>query len=179
MWIASVIAHLVLPAAGTPLCGPEAVARMVEGAPRDRVMIENRTPGDWPEQWAIASVEIALETSSGRLVVDTVRGGPGRGSPQRFRAGPGPVALTAEPDLPDGATRIALGFAGFAPGARFSFTVDFDDTVSAGAGTTIEGAEIAGAEFTARFRSADGVEEIWTGRFDGRGEARATAPCVS
>ncbi len=174
-----VLLALALPATARALCGPEAVARVAEGAPRDRVVIENRTPEDRTGRWTVVAAEIALEGSAGRLVLDTVRGGAGRGSPQRFRPVPGPVALVAEPDLPDGATRIPLAFEGFGPGARFAFTVDFDDTVSPGAGTTIEGAEIEGARFTARFRSEDGVEETWSGLFDGRGEARAAAPCVS
>ncbi|MEM6489285.1 MAG: hypothetical protein AAF677_13635 [Pseudomonadota bacterium] len=158
------------------VCGPTARVTFREGAPVDRYLIENLSPGDW----AIARLEIALAGSAGRLVFDTVGGGPGRNVAQPFvvRSGEGDAALAAMPDIPDGAEAMVLAFERFMPGQVFRFTIDMDDRL-AGWGTTVDGPEIEGAAVTVRFVDAGGAAVEVFASFDGQAVARPTMPCVS
>ncbi len=157
------------------VCGPAAQASFAEGAPVDRFEIANISAGPW----AVDRAEIALEGSSGRLVFDTARGGPGRNVPQPFRALEGAARLAERPDVPDGAETLALAFALFPPGARFAFTIDMDDRISGAGGTTVADQEITGATLTVTFRHADGGTATYSGAFDAEALAVAAAPCVS
>jgi hypothetical protein len=158
-----------------PVCGPTAVAAHREAAPSDRLGLENRSP----EGWSIAEAEILLAGSSGRLIFDSEPGGPGTSMARPFRAAGGTARLAAPPDLPDGSETLALAFESFPWGAAFRFTADLDDRATGRAGSTIEGAEIAGARLRVTFVHADGHAETHEGLFDDRGEARAAAPCLS
>jgi hypothetical protein len=158
-----------------PVCGPAATVLHAEGAPADRVVMRNISQG----AWGIARASIDLAGSAGRLIFDTVPDGAGTNVAQPFRPAGGAAVLAAPPAIPDGAEAMSLAFAAFPPGARFGFTIDLDDRLTARPGPTVAGAETAGARFTVTFRHADGTTETHEGPFDERGGARAAAPCVS
>ncbi|MEO0819850.1 MAG: aggregation factor core [Pseudomonadota bacterium] len=175
MLAALLLAHVATSPA-EPICGPTAIVHVAEGAPVDRFLIENVSP----RGWAIAGVEIALPGSAGRLVFDTVPGGAGINVAQPFvsRAG-ADVRLAAAPEVADGDERLSLAFEAFPAGAAYAFTIDLDDRVSAGGGTRVSGAEIAGASVLVRFARAEGGEESHAGTFDEVARARAASPCLS
>lgn len=164
-------------AATLPVCGPALDVAYSEGAPRDRMVLVNRST----EDWAVSRVEIDLGGSAGRLIFDTAAGGPGSSVHQPWRAEAGDARLADLPLVADGARGITLSFEQFATGGRFVFSLDLDDTAdpSGFVGTTIAGAEIAGATVRATFVLPDGTAETHDGVFDDRAEARATAPCLS
>ncbi|MEO0623949.1 MAG: aggregation factor core [Pseudomonadota bacterium] len=167
---------LLLVSTALPVCGPAADIAYREGAPTDTITLINS--GD--PAWQITGAEILLGPSAGRLIFDTVPGGPGTQVSQPFRPGAGEAALADIPVIADGAESLTLQFAAFPAGARFAFTTDLDDRVSgAQAGTMISGAEIAGAQVTVSFAHPSGAEESHSGAFDAQAEARAAAPCLS
>jgi hypothetical protein len=161
------------------VCGPSATALHREGAPADLVVIENRST----DPWSIVEAQIDLGGSAGRLIFDTVPGGPGTSMSQPFRTAGGTARLAEPPVIPDGTQVLTLRFAEFPAGASFRFTIDLDDRVSGGyAGSTIQTAEIEDALLRVTFRHDDDeadAAEGHEGLFDSDAEARAAAPCVS
>lgn len=162
-----------------PVCGPTAFVTYREGAPVDRIAVENLSQDDW----SITSVEIALAGSAGSLVFDTLPGGQGLNSAQPFRSGPrsgqAEARLAAIPDLGDGDEQLTLEFEVFPPAARFWFSTDLD-VMAIGRGSTIlDPSDIAGATVSVTFEHARGGEETHIAAFDTRATARPAAPCLS
>lgn len=167
---------LLLALLSTPACGPTLEAVFIEGAPRDRFDLISHAEAPWQ----VSRVEIVLEGSAGALIFDTAEGGPGRLVSQPFQTGAGEAVLAEVPTLADGARRLVLRFETFEGGQRFGFTTDLDDTSPSGAiGTTIAGAEIAGASVVATFTGPDGARVRQRASFDASATARVAMPCTS
>ncbi len=179
--LTATLALTALPAAATGnliVCGPAAIVSFAEGAPVDRIRIENHSRGPW----VIDTLTVTLAGSAGQLVFDTVRGGAGVNVAQQFRVLSGGEMVLSRPAIGDGDESLTLMFEGFASGSRAVFGIDLDDRVTGYGGTSVSGGEIAGATVTVRFADpATGADqtETFEGRFESDGIAIAAAPCLS
>ena len=157
--------------AAAETCGVDIQARFIESAPRDRFEFVNTSsvPAD------IASLNLDLRPSAGRLIFDTESGGTGVEVFQLFRGEDGDAELSAAPVIKDGDDRLALAFKSFAAGQTYRFSIDVDDqlTNSDLGQIRVSGGEMQGAELVAQ--TVDGA--IYRAVFDGRNRARMTAPC--
>lgn len=133
-------------------CGPAFSVRFIEGAPRDRFVIENTAQ----DGGAIDSVALDLRGSAGRLIFDTQSGGQGVEVFQPWRAEGGSAKLAAEPAVGDGDESLILLFTRFEPGQRYGFSIDVDDRLAASdlGQIRVSGGEMEGAVVTV---NADGV----------------------
>ncbi|MEL6464208.1 MAG: hypothetical protein AAFQ58_04490 [Pseudomonadota bacterium] len=117
-----------------------------DGAPKDRFTLSY--------QGACAldqlEVQIDLGTAPAGLIFDTTGAGAGVEvfQPLEWVAG---AARTS--DVTDGDTVLSLSLDDVAPGARWAFTIDIDDTTSTRQ-ITVDGSEMAGATIRAEGRSA-------------------------
>ncbi|MEM9436682.1 MAG: hypothetical protein AAGA15_06540 [Pseudomonadota bacterium] len=117
-------------------------------------------------------IEIDLATAPVGLIFDTTASGAGVEVFQPFEVAAGGDVL-AEAILPtDGDTSIQLSLTGLAPGGRFAFTVDVDDTGerSDQGQIRVSDAEIAGASVSINGETA---------LFDGDATALVPSACIS
>lgn len=157
--------------AAAETCDVNIHARFIEGAPRDRFVIENKSTAGLE----IASLELDLRPSAGRLIFDTENGGDGVEVFQLFRTENGDARLAAQPAIKDGDDRMALSFSKFGTGQRYQFSIDVDDrlTNSDLGQIRVSGGEMQGAQLIAA--AADGSQ--YRGTFDGNNRARLTQNC--
>lgn len=134
-------------------CGPRLIVEFVEESPDFFVLRNASDPG-----WSVQRVEIDLRDSAGRLIFDVTGGGAGVSGFQPYTALGGTAVAIARAEVTDGDSLLNIGFARFAPGEHFLFTVDLDDTLPGQTQTWVDGAEIAGGRVHAVFTAADGIE---------------------
>jgi len=137
--------------------------RFVEGAPKDRFVIEN--VGTCAVQ--ASTVRIDLADSTGRLVFDVTAAGAGVEVFQPLEFVQGSEALRALPSVVDGQDAIALEIAALAVGEEISFTIDVDDTIGQReitvTGSEIEGGTVSylkGSETTSATFTKDAVAKV-------------------
>jgi len=177
-WIIGLLTAGSLLAAGTNAlaCGPEIDVRFID-ADGDVFVIDNKSQ----EPWHLASLEIRLAGSLGRLVFDTEDGGLGESMYQPFEPVDGEVALLVRPVVADGAEHVTLRFRDFRPGRTFMFVIDVDDRLenSDYGRAVVSGAEIEGAVAVATLTMANGARTRALGRFGDDGRARLRGgPCA-
>lgn len=117
--------------------------RFFESAPKDRFVFDNS--GDC----AVGPLEILvnLDGSKGALIFDTTNEGAGVEVFQPFEVAIGAENLISASPTTDGDQQLALQLRVLAPGGRFAFTIDVDDTLPASelGQIRVSGSEIAGA----------------------------------
>ena len=150
-------------------CGPVVEIRFYE-SDGDVFIIENNSL----EPWSLVSLDIILTGSTGRLVFDTVEGGPGYNSPQQFEAVDNDVGLAGTPVVADGAEALSLSFLNFKPKRSFIFVIDLDDRVenSDFGQAVISGTEIQGARARALLINPKAGKTHAEGTFGTDGKAR-------
>ena len=120
--------------------------RFVEGAPKDRFVIENT--GDC----ALGSLNVSIDlgTAAVGLIFDTTSEGAGVEVFQPFEVAQGADQLTDAIFPTDGDTAVELTLSGLATDGVFAFTVDVDDTGenSQLGQIRVSDSEIAGASVT-------------------------------
>lgn len=139
--------------------------QFTESAPTDRFTVENAGKcGSGPFE-----LTIDLSKSAAGLIFDTTGQGAGVDVYQPFSVAAGQVTLISGSAVKDGDETLTVRVSGLAPGARATFTIDVDDTLTASelGQIRVSGAEIAGA--VARI-TADGRSPK-AGTFDGAGRA--------
>ncbi|MEL6751603.1 MAG: aggregation factor core [Pseudomonadota bacterium] len=160
-YVLAALAMLVAPSAiaadlpkGVSSCGLSLSARFVEGAPKDRFVLDNRSEG----RWSITSARLELAPSRGGLIFDTVSGGGGVEVFQPFEGAAGSANLRRVSRLEDGGDLVVLDFAHFEPGEDYAFTIDVDDTAKASAlgQIRVAGGEIDGARLRFVLRAPAG-----------------------
>lgn len=118
-------------------------ARFIEGAPKDRFIIENVGACDVEA----STLSIDLAPSSGRLIFDVSEAGAGVEVFQPLEFTDGLDALLVLPNVDDGQTAVELEIASLKAGDSLAFTIDVDDTIGQRE-ITVTGSEIAGATLT-------------------------------
>lgn len=146
--------------------------RFIEGAPKDRFVIENTG-------CAMGPVEIALDlrNSRGGLIFDTTANGAGVEVFQPVEVTQGADQLIGMTATGDGDQVLRLSLSGLMVKAPITLTTDLDDTApqSALGQIRVTGAEIAGGTVTV---AGSGVEA--SGQFDDNARATlAVAGCTS
>lgn len=116
------------------------VVSFVEGAPKDRFVIENN--GACPFDDLI--VEIDLSASAGRLIFDTTASGAGVEVFQPFEITEGDVQLLSGTNVRDGDSVLTVKVTNLLPETTASFTIDVDDQLPQGelGMTRVSGSEI-------------------------------------
>lgn len=114
--------------------------RFVEGAPKDRFVLENVGGCDVVS----STLNIDLSPSAGRLIFDVSEAGAGVEVFQPLELVDGANALRQLPSVVDGQTSIELEIATLAAGENLAFTIDVDDTIGQRE-ITVSGSEIVGA----------------------------------
>ncbi|MEO0359370.1 MAG: hypothetical protein AAF386_14000, partial [Pseudomonadota bacterium] len=143
---------ILVPTFGTA----DIAVRFIEGAPKDRFVIENKTGCDVP----MGQVIVDLSSSAAGLIFDTAAAGQGVEVFQPLEIISGAALLSETPTVADGDTGLTLPFTGFPAGAQIAFTIDVDDTLPAGQsgqiivrGGEFQGASVAVAVGTATHRA--------------------------
>lgn len=115
-----------------------------EGAPKDRFTLTNT--GDC----ALPAMQVTLDlgTAPAGLIFDVTSAGAGVEVFQPFELVTGAEHLSNQPVVLDGDNAIKLDVAGLGQNRAIAFTIDVDDT-GGGREITVNGSEIAGAEFRA------------------------------
>ena len=155
-------------------------AQFIEGAPRDRFIIQNNSQGDLN----IESLILSLKDTRGKLIFDTVDGGKGVEVFQQFRSEENweesLAKLAANPNLKDGADTLEINFAHFKPKQSYRFSLDVDDqlTNSELGQIRVSGSEMAGAGLNFVLRDQNGKRFTRTARFDNNSRARLSANCL-
>lgn len=118
-----------------------------DGNPFDRIWIKNAA--DCGALTAILHID--LGPSAGRLLLDTVRGGPGTKDPMPVEVERGPLRIDP---VQDGATDLTVQIGALRAGDTASLTMDFDDQAGWWPGPRVEvfGDEIAGTVATLRVK---------------------------
>ena len=114
--------------------------RFVEGAPKDRFILENVGMCDVKS----ATLSIDLSPSAGRLIFDVTGSGAGVEVYQPLELVEGANSLFKFPSVADGQDYIDLEIDPLASGDNITFTVDVDDTIGQRE-ITVSGSEIKGA----------------------------------
>lgn len=147
-------------------CGPRLIATFVEDA-ADIFELRNASdPG-----WSVVRVEVDLRGSGGALIFDVTDSGAGVSGWQPYAAAGGTAVVVGRTGVTDGDRLLSMAFGRFAPGERFAFTIDLDDTLPGGTQTWIDGAEIAGGRVIAVFAGPDGAEAERSADFEVDGTA--------
>jgi hypothetical protein len=148
----------------SPLCADVNIW-IYDGDPYDRIRIQNTAC-----QPLVGTLRIDLSSSSGGVIIDTVRGGPGTKDPMPVEIEQG--AIKVEP-VEDGAQDITVLIGHLAENETGIVTLDFDDTRGWWPGPRIEvfGDEIAGT--VATLKVLGGVSQ---GVFDTTGFSRLSDP---
>ncbi|MEO9822967.1 MAG: hypothetical protein ABJF50_00940 [Paracoccaceae bacterium] len=112
----------------------------IEGAPKDRFVIENSACATGPMK-----LTVDLHPSAGALIFDVTGNGAGVEVFQPFELVSGGSLVTRAPEVLDGDQVLSLNLAGLGPDAVVSFTIDLDDTINARE-ITVAGSELTGAK---------------------------------
>lgn len=154
-------------------CGPRLIVEFVEESPDFFVLRNASDPG-----WSVQRVEIDLQDTAGRLIFDVTGSGAGVSTYQPYAELGSTAVAVARTEVTDGDSLLNIGFARFAPGEHFLFTVDLDDTLPGQTQTWVDGVEIAGGRVQAVFAGPDGREVERSAAFEtdsradtGRGES--------
>lgn len=145
-----------------------------ESAPKDRFSIRNSSACESGPM----TVTIDLAGSKAGLIFDTTGSGAGVSVYQPFELVAGADRVVSVTGLTDGDTQVTLSLTGLDAGETAAFTIDVDDTLTAGplGQTMIAGSEIAGA----RVRVTMGGGSPVQGTFSTAGTAKvAVEACVS
>lgn len=164
----TLIASVLLPATQgrAEACGPRLIATFVEDA-ADLFALQNASePG-----WSVVRVEVDLRGSGGALIFDVTDSGAGVSGWQPYAAAGGNAVVVGRTGVTDGDRLLSMAFGRFAPGERFAFTIDLDDTLPGGTQTWIDGAELAGGRVIAVFAGPDGAESERSAEFEVDGTA--------
>ncbi|MEO0664212.1 MAG: hypothetical protein AAFY97_00590 [Pseudomonadota bacterium] len=139
----SLFAAVMVALLATPVSA-DITARFIEGAPKDRFVLENT--GACAE--GPLDVTIDLAPAPAGLIFDTTSAGAGVEVFQPFEVVAGADVLTDAIIPTDGDQAVRLNLTGLAPGARFAFTVDVDDTGTASelGQIRVSDSEMSGAE---------------------------------
>ena len=145
-------------------CGPSITIAFHESSDGDIFIIKNNSE----EAWFLASLEITLTGSVGRLVFDTQDGGPGFSMHAPFVPADNEVGLIAAPEIRDGAEEIWLQITKFIPGRDFTFLIDVDDRLETSdyGCAVVSGAEFEGARAKAALAKTSGEKSSAHGQFD-------------
>jgi len=145
--------------------GADITVSFVEGAPKDRFVVENTGACDL----ANFDVDLRLDTSAAGLIFDTSSSGAGVEVFQPLEVVAGREFLGSFDGPTDGDNRFIMPFTTLPAGARFAFTIDVDDTQTAGPSGQIivRGGEIEGAQVVVSYAGAQS-----TGVFTNRAVAR-------
>jgi hypothetical protein len=127
----------------------------IEGAPKDRFVIENAGRCEL----AATILTIDLSTAASGLVFDVTDSGPGVEVSQPFELISGQDLVQQHSMIADGDTTVTLELSSLAPGETVGFTIDIDDT-SGRTETMVAGNEISGAEVTVKTLGQDYIEAI-------------------
>ena len=173
---AALLGALPLAAQAATTCVQDVSLVFTESAPRDRFEVSN----DSSSGQRIQRLTLDLAGSAGRLIFDTVEGGPGINVFQPFRIESGEARLGMTPVVPDGSDRLELAFTRFEPGQRFVFSIDVDDRLTASnlGQTRVVGAELQGALLTVVVGPSGGAGREIQARVDGNNRARVQASCA-
>lgn len=114
--------------------------RFVEGAPKDRFLLENT--GSCVLQSAFVTLD--LGSSRAGLIFDVSNAGAGVEVFQPFEIVEGDFTVLNRPTILDGDTKLTLELSDLKPGDAVAFTIDVDDTVGQRA-ITVSDDEISGA----------------------------------
>jgi hypothetical protein len=114
-----------------------------EGAPKDRILIENT--GDC--EIAETAIVLDLSAAKGGLIFDVSSGGEGVEVFQPFEIVEGADALSAVPTVVDGQSEVRFDVVSLGPDEAVVITTDLDDTRGQRA-ITVSGSEIEGAIVT-------------------------------
>jgi len=157
--------------ANAETCNVNIHARFIEGAPRDRFIIENKSKAGME----IASLELNLQPSTGRLIFDTESGGSGVEVFQLYRGETSDAALAKAPNVRDGDDRLDLAFATFSAGQKYQFSIDIDDRLANSdlGQIRVSGGEMQGAELIAATKDGS----AYRGVFDASNRASLTYDC--
>lgn len=174
-----------MPAAGLALafftleshaCGPDARVLFTEGSDDTFLIENNSTIGLHLQQMAID-----LAGSAGGVIFDTDYGGAGWSAYQPFNPLASSARLSAASSGLDGRQQLSLVFERFAPGDRFAFEIDLDDTIQESdyGQTVVTGDEIRGAAVMGIFADIHGQTYTASGYFDKDGQAFLTQGACS
>lgn len=144
---------LALFAASAMLATPalaQVTVSFIEGAPKDRFVIENTGRCEL----AATILAIDLKTAASGLVFDVTGSGPGVEVFQPFELVSGQDLVQRHSMIADGDTTVTLELSSLAPGETVGFTIDIDDT-SGRSETMVAGSEISGAEVTMKTLGQD------------------------
>ena len=148
----------------TDICGFSTEVQFVEGAPRDRFIVQNTSS----DAWRIVSLSLDLSSSAGNLIFDITAEGAGVDVFQPFRGDGGEASLTSDPTVTDGDQSLVLDFANFAPGSQYRFSMDVDDqlTNSDLGQIRVSSSEMQGATMTFSVANEQGSEQQIAGAFN-------------
>ncbi|MGR3622150.1 aggregation factor core protein MAFp3, isoform C [Pseudophaeobacter sp.] len=152
------IKALALFAASAILSTPalaQVTVSFIEGAPKDRFVIENTGRCGL----AATILTIDLSTAASGLVYDVTDSGPGVEVFQPFELVSGQGVVQQHSKITDGDTAVILELSSLAPGETVGFTIDIDDT-SGRTETMVAGHEISGAEVTVKTLGQDYLEAM-------------------
>lgn len=143
--------------------------RFIEGAPKDRFVVENTGTCDLRD----FDLELRLDGSAAGLIFDTTASGAGVEVFQPLDIVEGRMFLGNFAGPNDGDARFLMPFVHLPPGGRLAFTIDVDDTLAASASGQIivRGGEISGATVVLK---DDGTQR--SGAFSDRAVALVKLP---
>ena len=152
------------------LCTPvfaDISVRFVEGAPKDRFVIEASDAFCSTDPLAVT---VNLAESPGKLIFDVTDSGAGVEAFQPFEVVPGAESVLAASSVKDGDTLLRPDLAGLNDETSVAFTIDVDDTLGAREITVVDGeilgasvsVEVTGDEMTAAFDETAMAIVPWT-----------------
>lgn len=117
--------------------------QFIEGAPKDRFIIENFGDCD------LGALDIVIDVSASEagLIFDTTGVSEGVGAFQPFEVTKGEQYLLEPPKISDGDQRVTLNVTGLGQDGAIAFTIDVDDTAGSREITVSDG-EISGTSVT-------------------------------
>ena len=166
-WVAGVLALVAPGLLATPgqawadACGPRLIVEFQESSP-DRFVLRNASdPG-----WSVARVVLDLGPSHGGVLFDVTETGAGVSAHQPYQTAGGTAALATRTEVTDGDHVMSLAFARFAPGERYEFAIDLDNTLPGHDQTWVSGADIEGGTVRASFTGPDRTTAERLANFD-------------
>lgn len=156
-------------------CGPRLIATFIEDSADVFVLSNASDPG-----WSARRVEIDLRGSRGALIFDVTDSGAGVSGWQPYTPAGGTAVVVGPTEVTDGDRLLDMAFGRFAPGERFAFSIDLDDTLPGPTQTWIDDDELAGAVVSAVFAGPDGreVERSATFEADSRADTGRHENCL-
>ena len=136
----------------------DVTVRFIEGAPKDRFIIEAEGCAIGPHM-----LTIDLSPTAAGLIFDTDGSGPGVEVFQPFEIASGEEHVAHVLALGDGDNVLGLALTGLDVGDRVSFTIDLDDTMkkSALGQTRISNSEMMGAEVRVHSNEGEGGNAVF------------------